>query len=571
MGKYISERRMYNIKIFSYFGSVLTNCIVNQNLTFPLVFKRSFKEFSNLNALCFVGEKALTYAEVEQKVNQIIASLETLGIQPGDKVAILSTNQPNWGITYLAITFMGAVVVPLLPDFHPDEISNILKHSESKLLFISENLEHKLGEVNLQEVKNVIRIDQFVFTDSENRDFLVDGLESRLDYSPSEDDLAAIIYTSGTTGGSKGVMLTHGNILSNAYAALGIFEVKKHHRFISVLPLSHTLENTIGFIIPMIVGANVHYLSKPPVPSVLVQALGEVKPNVMLSVPMIIEKIYRNRIAPKFEASPVLRTLYKLPLFRKVLNKAAGKKLMQTFGNELVFFGIGGAKLDPKVEQFLIEAKFPYAIGYGLTETSPLVAGAVPGKTRLESTGVVVEGVEVKINEVDPKTGEGEIWVKGPNVMKGYYKMPEITAQVLDENGWFKTGDLGRFDKDNILYIRGRKKNVIVMSSGENIYPEEIESIINGFKHVVESIVVEQKGKLVAMVHFNREELESKLKQIREDVAELVEQHLQDLSHELQAYINSRVNRFSRIHMVVLQPIPFQKTATHKIKRYLYY
>lgn len=544
---------------------------MNHTLTFPLVFKRSFKEFNNLNALCFVGEKALTYAEVEQKVNQILASLETLGIQPGDKVAILSSNQPNWGITYLAITFMGAVVVPLLPDFHPDEISNILKHSESKLLFISENLEHKLIEINLNQVSDIIRIDNFMFINGEKSEFLIDGLTTSKEYSPSNDDLAAIIYTSGTTGGSKGVMLTHSNIISNAYAAYGIFEVKKGHRFLSILPLSHTLENTIGFILPMLVGGNVHYLQKPPVPSVLLQALAEVKPNVMLSVPMIIEKIYRNRIAPKFDASPILRTLYKFGPMRKVLNKAAGKKLMQTFGNEIVFFGIGGAKLDPKVEQFLIEAKFPYAIGYGLTETSPLVAGAIPGKTRLESTGVMVKDVEVKINDIDPKTGEGEIWVKGPNVMKGYYKMPEITAQVLNEEGWFKTGDLGRFDKDNLLYIRGRKKNVIVMSSGENIYPEEIENIINGFKHVVESIVVEQKGKLVAMVHFNREELESKLKQMREDVAELVEQHLQELSRELQLYINSRVNRFSKIHMVVLQPIPFQKTATHKIKRYLYY
>jgi long-chain acyl-CoA synthetase len=545
---------------------------VKNKLTFPEVFRKSFEEFKNLDALCFVGEKPMNYAEVEEKVDLIIASLESLGIQPGDKIAILSTNQPHWGISYLAITFMGAVAVPLLPDFHPTEISNILSHSEAKLMFISENLEHKLADIDLNKVEQVIRIDQFAFIEaSEGKSFLVEGLAARKIYTPSEEDLAAIIYTSGTTGGSKGVMLTHANIISNAYAALGIFQVKKNHRFLSVLPLSHTLENTIGFIIPMIVGGNVHYLSKPPVPTVLVQALATVKPNVMLSVPMIIEKIYRNRIAPKFEKSIILRNLYKIQSVRKILNKAAGKKLMETFGNELEFFGVGGAKLDPKVEQFLLEAKFPYAIGYGLTETSPLVAGAVPGKTRLESTGIVVQDVQVKINDIDPKTGEGEIWVKGPNVMKGYYKLPEITAQVIDEQGWFKTGDLGRFDKDNILYIRGRKKNVIVMSSGENIYPEEIESIINGFKHVVESIVVEQKGKLVAMVHFNKEELEAKLKQFREDVNDKLDQHLQDLSRELQVYINSRVNRFSRIHMVVLQPIPFQKTATHKIKRYLYY
>ncbi len=543
---------------------------MKNKLTFPTVFRQSFQNFSELNAVSFVGEKALTYREMGQLVEELTSSLELAGINPGDRVALYATNHPHWGIAYLAVTFMGAVVVPILPDFHADEISNILEHSESRLLFITDSLEDKLNGVKLNKVELVVRIDDFTLNGAENRPFLVKGSRTVSEYEPDEEDLAAIIYTSGTTGGSKGVMLTHRNLISNAYAGLGIFKVKKGHRFLSVLPLSHTLENTIGFIIPMVVGANISYLNKPPVPTVLLQALAVVKPNVMLSVPMIIEKIYKNRILTTFNKSIILRNAYKLKPLRKALNAAAGKKLMKSFGGELEFFGIGGAKLDSIVEQFLIEGKFPYAIGYGLTETAPLIAGAVPGNTRLGSTGVIVEHVQVKINEPDPHSLEGEIWVKGPDVMKGYYKNPELTAEVITEDGWFKTGDLGHFDKDNMLFIKGRKKNVIVNSSGEFIYPEEIESIINSFRHVVESIVVEKKGKLVAMVHFNVEELQSRLHLLRDDIDHL-DEHLKELMNELQVYINSRVNHFSRVIFVVLQPIPFQKTATQKIKRYLYY
>lgn len=544
---------------------------MNNKLTFPAVFSKSFQQFQDLDALSFVGEKAMTYKEMGQQVEALVSSLELAGIQPGDKVALYATNQPNWGIAYLSATFMGAVIVPLLPDFHTDEISNILKHSEAKLLYVSENLESKLAEVDLSAIRLVVRIDDFSVAGDESRArFLIHGTKAAQIYDPSEEDLAAIIYTSGTTGGSKGVMLTHKNIISNAYGGLGIFNVRKGHRFLSVLPLSHTLENTIGFVIPMVVGANVSYMNKPPVPSVLLQALAVVRPNVMLSVPMIIEKIYKSKILPALSKSFILRNACKVPVLRKKLHAAAGKKLYKTFGGELEFFGIGGAKLDPAVEQFLLDAGFPYAIGYGLTETAPLIAGAVPGKTRLESTGVIVQDVQIKINEPDEHSGEGEIWVKGPNVMKGYYKAPQITSEVLTEDGWFKTGDLGKFDDDHLLYIKGRKKNVIVISTGENIYPEEIESIINSFKHVVESIVVEKKGKLVAMVHFNMEELQTKLHLLKDDM-ERLDEYLQELARELQEYINSRVNRFSRIHAVVLQPIPFQKTATQKIKRYLYY
>jgi long-chain acyl-CoA synthetase len=320
----------------------------------------------------------------------------------------------------------------------------------------------------------------------------------------------------------------------------------------------------------MLFGSCVYYLRKPPTPAVLLPALEEVKPTIMLTVPLIIEKIYFNKIMPTFRDNFILNLLYKIPFLRKKLNEAAGKKLKHTFGGNLKFFGIGGAKLNKTVERFLIEAKFPYAIGYGLTETSPLLAGANPQKARYQSTGPAIEGIELIINNPDKKTGEGEIWAKGPTVMKGYYKEPEITKEVLTPDGWFKTGDLGTLDRSNYLYIKGRLKNMILSSSGENIYPEEIESIINNFRFVVESLVVQQKGKLVAYVHINMEELEKKYHLFKQDVTKQVEDKVEDVLNDLQEYVNSQVNKFSKIQKVVLQPMPFQKTATLKIKRFLY-
>jgi long-chain acyl-CoA synthetase len=320
----------------------------------------------------------------------------------------------------------------------------------------------------------------------------------------------------------------------------------------------------------MICGASVFYLGKPPTPSILLPALKQVKPTLMLSVPMIIEKIYRNKILPAFQKKWHMRFLYKIPPVRRKLNEAAGKKLRQTFGGKLKFFGIGGAKLDKTVEKFLREARFPYAIGYGLTETSPLLAGANAENIKFQSTGPALEGVQLKIHNPDQHTGEGEIWAKGPNVMLGYYKQPELTREVITEDGWFKTGDLGVFDKNNYLYIKGRLKNMIVGDNGENIYPEEIESIINNFRHVAESIVVKKKGKLVAMVHFNKEEIALKYQELKTEIHNYIEDKMEDLKNELHHYINSKVNRFSRIQYVMLQNEPFQKTATHKIKRFLY-
>jgi len=359
-------------------------------------------------------------------------------------------------------------------------------------------------------------------------------------------------------------------------------KILEHDKFLSVLPMSHTYENTIGLILPILKGANITYLRKPPTASVLLPALKKVKPDLMLTVPMIIEKVYRNSILPEIEKKTITRMMHNFGPSRKLLYRMAGKKLMKTFGGNLKFFGIGGAKLDGKVEQFLRDAKFPYAIGYGLTETAPILAGSNPSQTKLQAVGPKAILVDLKINNPDPVTGEGEIWAKGPNIMLGYYKNEEKTKEVMSEDGWFKTGDLGVFDKKGWLSHKGRLKNMIVGANGENIYPEEIESVINNFHHVVESIVLEKKGKLVAMVHFNREELEHKIKELKAEVSSKVDETIEEftikvdeaideLAIELQKYVNSRVNRTSRIQLLIAHPDPFQKTATKKIKRYLYF
>ena len=540
-------------------------------LTFPALFTESVKNFGDRGFIAMVGEKPKTYNETRKQVIALISLLEQLEIKPGDKIALLGSNMPNWVVSFLATTFMGAIVVPLLPDFLPAEIEKILDHSGAKTIIASNSLWTKIETVKTNDLHYRIRMEDF---SAEG----VDGFSAIFDpealpvaeYAVQEDDLAAIIYTSGTMGTPKGVMLTHRNICFTAWKSGVIQPINENDRFLSILPLSHTYENTIGFILPMMSGSSIYFLGKLPTPALLLPALQEVRPTVMLTVPLIMEKIYRNKILPAFQEKWILKLLYHLPPVRKALHRMAGKKLMTTFGGELKFFGIGGAKLNKTVEQFLIEARFPYAIGYGLTETAPLLAGANPQKTRLQSTGPAMEGVTLMIHNPDAHTGEGEIWAKGPNVMKGYYKDAAMTRTVFSEDGWFKTGDLGLIDKNNYLYVRGRLKNIIISANGENIYPEEIESVINDFRYVVESLVVEKKGKLVAMVHFNQEEIALRYQHLKEDVSSYVEQKIEELIEELYEYVNSRVNKFSRVQVVVIQPVPFIKTPTQKIKRFLY-
>lgn len=537
--------------------------------TIPAMLRNSFTKFGTNQSLVFVGEANRTYAQLENEINHVVIQLINIGVSKGDKVVILSTNMPNWGIAYFAITTIGAIAVPILPDFSVTEISNIIEHSESKVMYVSENLLPKIEQFNADPSIVIIRIESFEEISGSEVSHAEISSEDLLSFTVEEDDLASIIYTSGTTGKSKGVMLTHKNLLWDAEHGGLIHEMTVTDRFLSLLPLSHTYENTLSLILPVMCGSSVHYLKKLPTPAVLIPALQTVKPTIIFTVPLIIEKIYTKQIKPKFSQNKFIRILYGFAPIRLLLNRIAGKKLMKTFGGELLFFGIGGAKLDGKVERFLREAKFPYSIGYGLTETAPLIAGTDAFLTRLYTIGPAMPGVELKINQPDPKTGQGEVWAKGPNVMKGYYKDPILTKEVLTEDGWFKTGDLGSFDKKGYLAFKGRLKNMIVSASGENIFPEEIESVINDFENVIESLVVERKGKLVALVLLNMEELETQYHALLNQ-AELFNAKLDELLAELQKYVNSRVNKFSQVQLILVQAKPFERTPTQKIKRFLY-
>ena len=551
----------------------------DNSYSFSSFISNSVKNYANNKALGFLDEGYITYAEMGQQIAAVQAFLSKLGITQGDKVIIYSQNSPNWGVVYFALQCSGIVAVPVLPDFGPSELENVIKHSESKAIFISESLRYKLDECDASTLETIVSIEKFELIRSSRADVAFDkNATCDIAYVPEEKELSVLIYTSGTTGNSKGVMLSQKNIISNVIQSGAIQTITEDFKFLSVLPLSHTYENTIGFLLAMYHGASVTYLRKPPTASVLLPALKKIRPDIMLTVPLIIEKVYRNSILPTIKKKAFTSALHAFKPTRKMVHRLAGKKLYETFGGRLQFFGIGGAKLDAEVERFLRDAKFPYAIGYGLTETSPLLAGSNPTYTKYQAIGPKVINCEVIIHEPNPATGEGEIWAKGPNVMLGYYKNEEETNKVLTKDGWFKTGDLGVYDKKGWLTHKGRLKNMIVGANGENIYPEEIESLINNFRYVVESLVIQKKGKLVAMVHFNREELEQKIKEMRtelgdkmDEISHKVDESIEELKVELQQYINSRVNKFSKIQDFVAHPTPFIKTATQKIKRYLYH
>jgi long-chain acyl-CoA synthetase len=550
--------------------------------TFTSVLAEVTSKYAANEALSFIDEKPMTYAEMAIKVEAIMAYLEALDVKSGDKAVIFSQNMPNWALVFLALQCMGVVTIPVLPDFNPTELENVLEHSEATSIFISGSLEYKLADIGKKSVTLIVLLDDLKIIEGKKTGCSFDETaRCKNKYQTEENALSILLYTSGTTGNSKGVMLSQKNVIFNAIQGSHVQKIEPKDKFLSVLPLAHTYENTIGLILPLINGASITYLRKPPTASVLLPALEQVKPDLMLTVPMIIEKVYRNKILPEIQSKFILRKLYNFKYSRILIHRIAGKKLYKTFGGKLKFFGIGGAKLDPVVEQFLREAKFPYAIGYGLTESSPLLAGSNPQQTRFQAIGPKVIQCEIKINNPDPITHEGEIWAKGPNIMLGYYKNLRDTQEIITDDGWLKTGDLGVFDKNGWLTHKGRLKNMIVGANGENIYPEEIESIINNFNFVIESIVIEKKGKLVALVHFNRDELEKHIREVRsefshridvkiEELTMKVDHTIEELSVELKSYINSRVNKFSRIQLLIVHPDPFQKTATQKIKRYLY-
>lgn len=551
--------------------------------TFQALLNNSVKKFGDRYAVSFVNGKPLTYKELEQLSQKFAKVIQKMGLQTGDKVGIFSTNSPNWGACYFGTVNYGKIAVPMLPDFNALEVEAILKHAEVSVLFINKKLYQRIENIPETVIPTIIDIEDFTFlrykdSSVSKADSLIDEVELP-NITIKEEDTASIIYTSGTTGRSKGVELTNKNLVQNAVEAQFFHRVNKMDKCLSFLPMSHCYEFTIGFSFILLNGAAIYYLGKPPTVSALLPAFKSVRPTIVLSVPMVIEKIFKHKVLPIFSKTDFIKKLYSIRFFQKILHRIAGKKLLKTFGGKLVFFALGGAKVDPVVESFLKDAKFPYAVGYGLTETSPLLAGAGVKITKPGTIGPKVQSVELAIHNPDPKTGIGEVVAKGPNIMKGYYKDPELTAKSFTTKeddvgeGWYKTGDLGIIEK-GILSLKGRLKNMILGPSGENIYPEDIEFILNQHPLVLESLVVEDENGLLAIVQLDEDKVneEQKNRGLMSNVKDFTENWSymnESILSEIQFFVNKQVNRFSQVGKVT-KIKEFEKTASQKIKRFKY-
>ncbi len=552
--------------------------------TINVLLASSVQMFGDRSAIGFAFKKTLSYTDLSQKVNKIAALLKNDGVKKGDKVVILAENSPNWGIAYFAIVRLGAIAVPILPDFLDSDVHHILNEAKPKVLFTTKNQIEKVYETNGKNLSQVISLDNYCcesgiiiitpFKDylakaEELPESLYKDVEKQAD-SIAEDDVASLIYTSGTSGHSKAVLLTHKNLVSNVQSInYGVCPIDKDWVFLSILPMSHTYEFTIGFLLPLSKGCKIVYAGKSPSPKILEQICKKERPNIICIVPMVMEKIYKKRILAKVEGSKILKTVTRLSMVRKQIYKKIAEKLLNFFGGNLALLAIGGAPLNSEVENFMHESGFPYLVGYGLTETSPLLA-AGPFKNpnlAIGSTGKAIPGVEIKIVSPDPESGVGEIYARGPNIMKGYYNNPEETDKTISTEGWLATGDLGFIDEHGNLTIKGRSKSVIVLSSGENIYPETIEEKINSEIHVLESLVTARDNQLEAWVYLDYDLIDVET-QGKSQKAKL--EHIEEILRKIKESINPQLPIYSKIARVVERQEPFIKTATHKIKRYLY-
>jgi long-chain acyl-CoA synthetase len=501
-----------------------------------------------------------TYSEVGEIARKFAVLFASLGAKAGDRVLILAENRPEWPIVYFGIALAGLVSVPVLVDFSAEQIEAIAIHAGVSIRCVTEKTAAKTA--GLDPALPLVYIDSI-----ENEASIavsIRGVIKRLPLAAAhkalfpeahEDDLASIIYTSGTLGSSKGVMLSHRNLLFTARASRSLMKIFPRDRLLSVIPLAHTYECTLGMLTALMSGASTVYLDRRPSPSALLPAVAAIRPTAMVTVPIFIEKICRS-ILPAMLASP----LYRFPLTRFIAIQRAGRKLTASFGGALRFLGIGGASLAEDVERFLRKVQFPYAPGYGLTETAPLVAGTAPYRFPFRSAGSVLKGVEVRVVPTgDGADGTGEIQVRGPNVMRGYYRDEVQTKAAFTDDGWFKTGDLGYLDKKKRLFIRGRLKALLLGPSGENIYPEEIEDLLHTSLLVEDALVYAgEKGEIVALITLNEK-------------AQTAIAALGDNLEELRNAVNKRLASFSRINRIEVSQQPFEKTPTEKIKRFLYH
>ena len=537
------------------------------------------QKYADFPAAGMAFEEPLSYQQLHERSICLARHMQSKGIKHGDRIAILAENSHNWGTAYLAVVRLGAVAVPILPDLPVNDVRHIISEMDCDLIFITQKQIEKIYELK-KKVQRIITLDDYyeenaVVTMEPYSRFLLDAEEHCKENEPVPfpevlpDDLASILYTSGTSGFSKAVMLTHLNLCANADSASKLIDIDPGKTFLSVLPVSHTYEFTVGFLLPLVKGCRIVYAGKTPTPAVLQKICAQEKPSAMLVVPLIMEKIFKKRVLPAIEGSKVLSYVTRFKVGQKIIYRKIGKKLLQFFGNNLEVMGIGGAAINPDVEIFLRDAGFPYLVGYGLTESSPLISGGPQGDITITigSSGKPVPGVEVRINNPNPETQIGEIQARGKNIMKGYWNDEEATKEALTEDGWLRTGDMGLLDDNGNLHILGRSKSVIVMASGENIYPEPIEHKLNSYTFVVESLVVENNGMLEAWIYPDYEYIDAETTgQSRHQRHKYITEHLDKMRSE----INDQLPMTSKLSRVIERREPFTKTATHKIKRYLY-
>jgi long-chain acyl-CoA synthetase len=537
--------------------------------------EQSIRQNWEIEALSNYKEKGYSYKEIAEKILKLHILFKGSGIKEGDKIALIGRNSANWCVTYLATVTFGAVVVPILPDFKPDDLTNIVNHSDSKFLFADDKIYDLLDITKMAEIEGVFSLDDFSLIKSVTNVVkeCFDSLEEKYlkafpevkseDVKFSEitnDHLAVISYTSGTTGFSKGVMITHNSLAANIRYAQNNMPLKPGDPLVSFLPLAHTYGCAFEFLFPFTIGCHITILSKTPSPQIIIQAFKEIRPRLILSVPLVIEKIFKKQLLPVIE-KPLMRILLAIPLLNKVLYKKINNKLVETFGGKFEEIVIGGAAFNTDAEKFFKKIGFKFSIGYGMTECGPLISYAPWDKNRLGASGRAVDTLEVTIDSPDPETVVGEIILRGENVMTGYYKNEKATHEMIDDEGWMHTGDLGIIDKDGFVFIKGRSKSMILGPSGKNIYPEEVEAVINNKDYIVESVVISVDNKLIALVFPDYEMMK------RDNISE---EQLAVILDKTRKEVNDRLPEFMAVSKFRIHPEEFAKTPKRSIKRFLY-
>ncbi len=538
--------------------------------------ERSIKSNWDIESLADYKGEAFRYSEVAEKIARLHIIFEKSGISKGDKISLLGKNSANWAVVYLATISYGAVTVPILPDFKPEDVHNLVNHSDSVALFVLESILEPLDKSKMPALKAILSLTDFsVIFDKEGR---TKEAAEKLDMYFSEKypegfnaetfnlehienkELAVISYTSGTTGRSKGVMIPHNSLIANVRFAHNHMPLLPNDKIVSFLPLAHAYGCAFEFVFPFTLGCHITFLGKIPSPQVIIQAFQEIRPRLILAVPLIIEKIYKNQLLPVI-SQPKMKILMKIPGLNKIIFGKIRKKLTTVFGGNFVELVIGGAAFNKDAEIFFTKIKFPFTVGYGMTECGPLISYAGWKETKIGSAGKLVDTLEIKIDSPDPYNEIGEIMVRGDNLMYGYYKNEKATKEVLDDEGWLHTGDLGVIDKENFIFIKGRSKSLILGPSGQNIYPEEIEDKINNMLYVAESVVVDRNEKLVALIFPDKDKMEKDgIDEVK--LKELLEGYRRELNEIVPAYM--RVSEF-RIHSE-----EFEKTPKRSIRRFKY-